>query len=136
LRLHDTTGLRKPVFHDADLARAGARRHARALWTTPVHSEHCHARPNKLRVQFPTLHHGDVTVADSTCIFKYLQATYPEQMAIFGGTDAKTCANITELLATHPRYAARGCVKWQLLWIRIDQSTVMAVCTTCCLFCA
>jgi hypothetical protein len=47
---------------------------------------------SKLPLQFPTLLHGGVTVTDSSCIFKYLQATYPERMAVFGSKDAKTCA--------------------------------------------
>jgi glutathione S-transferase len=72
-----------------------------------------------LRAQFPTLHHGDVTVADSTCIFKYLQATYPEQMAVFGGKDAKTCA-----LALHQRSAVLACMQWLSPWNRIGHDTV------------
>ena len=47
-----------------------------------------HAPKGKL----PVLRHGGNTVADSSCIFDYLQATYPDKMKSFAPKDAKTCA--------------------------------------------
>ena len=51
-------------------------------------------------MQFPSVRHGPNVISDSSCIFDYLVATYPEKMSMFIPTDAVTCVSV----ACHSRY--------------------------------
>jgi glutathione S-transferase len=45
-------------------------------------------------LQMPNLHHGSNVVADSTCIYKYLCATYPDKMKVFTQKTPQQCASM------------------------------------------